>query len=122
MNIITIYCHLSYEERKNIEDGLNNNKSIYQISKEIKRSHSTILREIDRNKTISTSSNWNNYNIPCKNRNICNKNFCDCSLKCLQKENDCFLTLLWKKSKFMLIFKLENQTTDEVTRIFKYLL
>ena len=80
------YCHLSYEERKNIEDGLNDNKSIYQISKEIRRSHSTILREIDRNKTISTPNNWNNYNIPCKNRNICNKNFCDCSLKCFEKE------------------------------------
>ena len=34
---------------KNIEDGLNDNKSINQISKEISRNHSTILREIDRN-------------------------------------------------------------------------
>ena len=39
----------------------------------------------------------------------------------LQAESDCFLTLLWRKSKFMLIFKLESQTTDEVTRIFKIL-
>ena len=39
----------------------------------------------------------------------------------LQEESDCFLTLLWRKSKFMLIFKLESQTTDEVTRIFEYL-
>lgn len=46
------YCHLSYEDRKNIEDGLNENKSINQISKEINRSHSSILREIDRNKNI----------------------------------------------------------------------
>lgn len=30
---MTKYCHLSYEERKNIEDGLNDNKSINQISK-----------------------------------------------------------------------------------------
>ena len=37
----------------------------------------------------------------------------------LQAESDCFLTLLWRKSKFMLIFKLKNQTTDEVSRIFK---
>lgn len=44
------YTHLSYEERKNLEDDLNNNKSIYSISKKLKRSHSTILREIDRNK------------------------------------------------------------------------
>lgn len=36
----------------------------------------------------------------------------------LQTESDCFLTLLWRKSKFMLIFKLELQTTEEVTRIF----
>lgn len=25
---MTKYCHLSYEDRKNIEDGLNDNKSI----------------------------------------------------------------------------------------------
>ena len=36
----------------------------------------------------------------------------------LQKESGCFLTLLWRKSKFMLIFKLESQTSEEVTRIF----
>ena len=55
------YCHLSYEDRKNIEDGLNDNKSINQISKEINRDHSTILREIDRNKVFSQPSNFNQY-------------------------------------------------------------
>ena len=83
---MTNYCHLSYEERKNIEDGLNSNKSIYQISKEIGRSLSTILREIDRNKIIYTPNNWNNHNLPCKKRNICNKNFCDNSLTCFEKD------------------------------------
>ena len=39
----------------------------------------------------------------------------------LQEELDCFLTILWRKSKFMLIFKLESQTTDEVSRIFNIL-
>ncbi len=39
----------------------------------------------------------------------------------LQTESDCFLTLLWRKSKLMLIFKLEFQITDEVTRIFETL-
>lgn len=47
---MTNYSHLSYEDRKNIKDGLNQNKSINQIAKELCRSHSTILREIDRNK------------------------------------------------------------------------
>ena len=46
---MTNYSHLSYEDRKNIEDGLNN-KSINQIAKELGRNHSTILREVDRNR------------------------------------------------------------------------
>ena len=262
------YCHLSYEDRKNIEDGLNQNKSINQISKEINRSHSTILREIDRNKIYSKSNNWctnKKYENPdydfhcskldkspyvcngCKSRSGCRKerytyyarkaddmyretksnsrkginltpeevfkinevitplikkgqtinhlyinhpDILDFSkpsfynyvnngvfefkpldfprivkykkrknsskrrtrkereirinrtyddfkeyisnnpdvnivemdtVEGVQSESDCFLTLLWRKSKFMLIFKLQEQTTAEVTRIFDYL-
>ena len=264
---MTNYCHLSYEDRKNIEDGLNENKSINQISKEINRNHSTVLREIDRNKKYSEPSSWNNYKINhpdldlscerlkhsphvcngCKSRSGCrkirwtyyareaqraydelikscrqginltpeevhtinevitplikkgqttnhlyinhpdildfskssfyryindgvfefgpldfprivkykkrknssnrrtrkereiliNRKYTDFiefisnnpdsnivemdTVEGLKNENDCFLTLLWRKSKFMLIFKLESQTTDEVTRIFEIL-
>lgn len=60
---MTNYCHLSYEERKNIEDGLNSRKSINKIAKELNRAHSTILREIDRNKVYSEPSTFNNFNI-----------------------------------------------------------
>ena len=261
------YCHLSYEDRKNIEDGLNENKSINQISKEINRSHSSILREIDRNKKYSEPSAWNNYKINhsdlvlscerlkhspyvcngCKSRSGCRKvrwtyyareadnsykevksearkginltpeevyninttltplikkgqtinhlyinhpdildfskpsfynyvnngvfefspldfprivkykkrknsknrrtrkereilinrkyddfqkfisNHPDFNIvemdtvEGLKDENDCFLTLLWRKSKFMLIFKLESQTSEEISRIFNIL-
>lgn len=261
------YCHLSYEDRKNMEDGLNENKSINQISKEINRSHSSILREIDRNKKYSEPSAWNNYKINhpdlvlscerlkhspyvcngCKSRSGCRKvrwtyyareadnsykevksearkginltaeeiykinsiltplikkgqtinhlyinhpdildfskpsfynyvnngvfefspldfprivkykkrknsknrrtrkereilinrkyddfqkfisNHPDFNIvemdtvEGLKEETDCFLTLLWRKSKFMLIFKLESQTSEEVTRIFNIL-
>ena len=262
------YCHLSYEDRKNIEDGLNNNKSINQIANEINRHHSSILKEIDRNKTFSKPTNWNCGNIyenpnydphcpkldkspyvcnGCKSRSGCRKerytyyarkaddsykeiksdsrkginltpeevyiinttltplikngqtinhlyiNYPDIlnfskpsfynyinngvfefgpldfprifkykkrknsnkrrtrkereilinrkysdfieftsnnpdlnivemdTVKGLKDESDCFLTLLWRKSKFMLIFKLESQTTEEVTRIFETL-
>lgn len=70
---MTKYCHLSYEDRKNIEDGLNSKKSINQIAKEINKSHSTVLREIDRNKVYYKPSNWNNcYNDNCKDYS-CNK-------------------------------------------------
>lgn len=69
------YCHLSYEERKNIEDGLNARKSINQISIELNRYHSTILREIDRNKVYYKPSNFNNcYNDKTKEYS-CNKLF-----------------------------------------------
>lgn len=264
------YCHLSYEDRKNIEDGLNENKSINQIAKEINRSHSSILREIDRNKVYYKPNNYGYSKITdpknlykyqhcerldkspyvcngCKSRSGCRKerytyyarkaddsyreiksearkginltpeevyainttltplikkgqtinhlyinhpDILDFSKPSfynyvnngvfefgpldfprivkykkrknsenrrtrkereiligrkyedfieytngnpdlnivemdtvvgLQSEPDCFLTLLWRKSKFMLIFKLENQTTEEVTRIFKIL-
>lgn len=262
------YNHLSYEDRKNIEDGLNENKSINQIAKEINRSHSSILREIDRNKVYSKTNNWclnKKYENPnyefhcfrldkspyvcngCKSRSGCRKerytyyarnaddsyreiksearkginltpeevyvinttltplikkgqtinhlyinhpdilNFSKPSfynyvnngvfdfgpldfprivkykkrknsknrrtrkereilinrkyidfidfisnnsdlnivemdtVEGLQDESDCFLTLLWRKSKFMLIFKLDSQTTEEVTRIFEIL-
>mgnify|MGYP000552778934 CR=1 FL=1 len=264
---MTNYSHLSYEDRKNIEDGLNQNKSINQIAKELNRSHSTILREVDRNRKYSEPTSWNNYKINhpnldlscerlnhspyvcngCKSRSGCRKirwtyyareaqkdyedlikscrqgvnltleeihsinetitplvkkgqttnhlyinhpdildfskssfyhyikdgifefgpldfprivkykkrknsnkrrtrkereilvnrkytdfiefisNYPDLNIvemdtvEGLQTESDCFLTLLWRKSKFMLIFKLESQTTEEVTRIFKTL-
>lgn len=37
------YYHLSYEDRKNIEDELNENKSINQIAKKINRFHSFLI-------------------------------------------------------------------------------
>lgn len=261
------YCHLSYEDRKNIEDGLNDNKSINQIAKEINRCHSSILREVDRNKVYSKPNGFNNFyqnnydrdlscerlkHSPyvcngCKSRSGCRKerftyyarkandsykeiksearkginltpeeiykinnvltplikkgqtinhlyinhpdildfskpsfynyvnngvfefgpldfprivkykkrknnpnrrtrkereilinrkytDFLDYisknpylnivemdTVEGLQTEEDCFLTLFWRKSNFMLIFKLESQTTEEVTRIFEIL-
>ena len=58
---MTNYCHLSYEDRKNIEDGLNDNISINQIAKDLNRTHSTILREIDRNKIYSKPKTYGIY-------------------------------------------------------------
>lgn len=78
------YCHLSHKDRKNIEDGLNDNKFINQIAKEICNNHSNILRKIDRNKTYSKPNNWSinkkhenpDYNFHCdkldKSPYVCN--------------------------------------------------
>ena len=56
----------TYEDRKNIEDELNDNKAINKIAKELGRNHSTILREIDRNKVYSQSKSYGSY----KNNNF----------------------------------------------------
>ena len=81
---MTKYSHLSYEERVCLEDGLNNNKTIFQIAKDLNRSHSTLLREVDRNKVFHESKNWSlnkkfenpNYNFHCdkldKPPHVCN--------------------------------------------------
>lgn len=76
---MTKYKHLSYEDRKNIEDGLNSNKSFSQIAREINKSHSTILREVDRNKVYYKPTTWNNcsaVSTPCpklkKHPYVCN--------------------------------------------------
>ena len=76
---MTKYKHLSYEDRKNIEDGLNANKSFSQIAREIKKSHSTIIREVDRNKVYYKPATWNNCSAssaPCPKLNklsyVCN--------------------------------------------------
>lgn len=57
------YFHLSYEDRKSIEDGLNENISINQIAVELGRSHSTILREVDRNKIYYNPINTELYQM-----------------------------------------------------------
>ena len=64
------YCHLSYEDRKNIEDGLNDNKSINQIAKEINRSHTTVLREIDRSKIYFEPKKYGTYKNNSYDRDI----------------------------------------------------
>lgn len=55
------YCHLSYEDRKNIDDGLNENKYINQIANEINRSHLSVLREIVRNKVYFKPKQYGTY-------------------------------------------------------------
>lgn len=73
----------SYDERVSIEDGLNNNESISKIAKDLNKSHSTILREINRNKVYSKSTYGNpsktiylDYSFDCEKLNkkpyVCN--------------------------------------------------
>lgn len=38
-----------------------------------------------------------------------------------QEENKCLMTLLWRKTHFMIIILLNNKTMEEVTKVFDYL-
>lgn len=82
----TKFKHLSYEDRCCIEKELNNGTSINKISIILNKNHSTILREIKKNKTFMKSSSWNGYKNPCKNRHKYNKKFCDFNQPCYEKE------------------------------------
>jgi len=67
--------HFIYADRKIIEEGVNENMSISQIAYNMKRNKSSILREIDRNKTYIFPSTFNNSHPCIKHKNCPVKEF-----------------------------------------------
>lgn len=68
------YKHITKKERNCIEQMLRMNHSLNQIAKELKRSPSTIAREIKRNRTQTSKRNSFNKKHPdnnCANASIC---------------------------------------------------
>ena len=105
---MTNYSHLSYDERVSIEDALNNNESISQIAKDLKRSHSTILREVDRNKVYSKSNYgitnkyiYLDYSFECEKLNKRNLTFVMVALLVEDAENTDTLITLEKLKNLM---------------------
>ena len=74
---MTKYKHLTHEQRVLIEDRLNHKISIRSIAKELNKSPSTILREIDNHSTYIKS-----------NKNLCDKRR-DCNYKHICGNKDC---------------------------------
>ena len=64
-----------------------------------------------------TYGNFLGYTSKNPNLNIVEMN----TVEGLKTDSKRILTLFWRKSNFKLIFLLESQTTDEVTRVFEYL-
>lgn len=82
--------HLTLEDRSKIEYGLNKGHSIREISKEINKSPSSVLREINRNRTYEiTTLNACAHLKKCYRRNACGNMTCNliCSKKC---RSSCF--------------------------------
>lgn len=81
------YKHLSLKDREKIEECLNENIMVNKIARILKVNHSTIIREIERNKVYLKPSSWNNYHARCKNYDTCNK---PDNLIC-SESRDCFV-------------------------------
>lgn len=75
--------HLTYEDRSCIECDLNNRDSIYKIANKLNKAHSTILREIAKNKTHIHTLSYGGA-LVCKNRYTCHKKYCDYNLDCYE--------------------------------------
>lgn len=72
------YKHLTHEQRVLIEDRLNHKKSIRSISKELNKSPSTILREIQNHSTfIPTIENDCKYRRDCNEKHVCGNDKCN---------------------------------------------
>ena len=92
--IMSKYKHLSFNERKTMEELLNEGKSLAKMAKRIGRGRSTITREIIRNsrakRTGAVGQLFNN----CKNRNFCTAyRLCkkeDCKKQCCKGCPACF--------------------------------
>ena len=77
----TINTHLTLECRLYIEEGLNEGKTITQISNELNRDSSNISREIAKHKIPFFPSSFNNYNA-CLKISTCNYKYFECYKSC----------------------------------------
>ncbi len=85
---MSLFKHLTHEQRVLIEDRLNHKVSIRAIAKELNKSPSTILREIQNHSvTIPTSSNDCAHKRDCHFQHICGDS--SCNRKCYSCQTLC---------------------------------
>jgi IS30 family transposase len=91
---MAIYKHLSLDERKTIEELLNQHVSFTKIAKRIRRDKNTIAREVLRNSTVKRNGAVGQPFNNCKNRmncfqyKLCKKE--DCKKQCCKGCRGCF--------------------------------
>lgn len=124
--------HLTYEERNFIEIGLNNGRNFTQISNDLNKSRTTIMREIQRHRFRKNPSGFNNSKNLCKNRHECRKFDCTQKEKCYEEEiclkltgapyvcNGCEQKNKCRKIKYYYYSKLANDEYSEKLRTSRY--
>ena len=86
-----IRCHLSTDERYEIQMGLENHRSVRSIAKSMNRTPSTILREIQKHQTILPERGTNCLNKKnCSKHRVCGNELCKKYCKnCFQCKKYC---------------------------------
>jgi IS30 family transposase len=93
-NIMANYKHLSLNERKTIEELLTESVSLEKTAKRIRRSRSTVMREVMRNASVKRTGAYGQPFNNCKNRSSCEAyRLCkkeDCRKQCCKGCKFCF--------------------------------
>ena len=84
--------HLTYEERQFIENGLNYGRNFSEISKDLNKDRTTIMREIVKHRFKKIPSKFNNRSSFCSHRHECKKYDCTEKKDCYEEEICSFLT------------------------------
>lgn len=124
--------HLTYAERDFIEIGLNQGRNFTQIAKDINKSRTTIMREVQSHKFRKNPSGFNNTKNLCKNRRECKKFDCSQKDECYEEEiclkltgapyvcNGCEGKNKCRKIKYYYYAKFANDEYEEKLRTSRY--
>lgn len=120
--------HLTYEEREYIEIGLTKGKNFVEIAKDINKSRTTIMREVQKHKFKKMPSKFNNLENLCKNRQQCQMFDCTKKKECYEEDiclklskvpyvcNGCERKNTCRKVKYYYYAKFANDEYEEKLR------
>lgn len=118
--------HLTYEERQYIEIGLNKGRNFVELAKDLNKSRTTIMREIQKHKFKKIPTSFNNSGNRCKHKFECRKFNCNSDAKCYEEDicekllktpyvcNSCEQKMKCRKIKYYYYSKFANNEYEEV--------
>lgn len=124
--------HLTYEERQFVENGLNNGRNFLEISNDLNKNRTTIMREVVKHRFKKIPSKFNNRGSFCSHRNECRKYDCSEKEECYEEEVCSFLTgtpyvcngceqkMKCRKIKYYYYAKFANDEYSEQLRMSRY--
>lgn len=124
--------HLTYEERQFVEIGLNNGRNFLEISNDLNKNRTTIMREVVKHRFKKMPSKFNNRSSFCAHRHECQKYNCSEKEECYEEEicnlltgtpyvcNGCEQKMRCRKIKYYYYAKFANDEYSEQLRISRY--